>query len=1176
MNLPLAAGLQQRTDDRARPQPYLDICRDVQFDEIGGIQTRLPYLAMNNTIFGGGTLSNCRRLAVVNGELCVFTDTQFYSWNAQLATWVLRGTHMAAMIDTAQRFARATDQFFTDRAELNGTVVYAWFEPDGSLLGGAVYAAAMDKVTESVLVTSTLVTPSSGSSFSVRLVALATKILMLTEVGGANRTLEVRAIDPAAPLTGIQSVATTILASGVSGGTGYDVVRVLGADQAVGAAIRATTTSYSVFTVTAGLVVAASTKARTADGRIAVASRPSAGAQTHIFRTVSGTTQVLGDVVTTSTLADVATGQVIGTYTANPNHLTACYRSAQTAGHFVCRAFWTANEFSANTPETKSNTVDDAGTIGTQATFANGLGIASRAFDYSGSVYVNTMFALNSLASTAVGASLQNTYFLYREDGSLIGKALAGVASGYENVGVRPGVDLTGPAIYSWAGARRRTLEATSGTALPEAGGNSYGSRTLTDITITFDTNAARRTAQIGRTGYITGAEVLQYDGVRLVECGFNTFAYSFAPADAGVTGGGAAMAAGTYAYKPTFSYTNAQGEKERSTTAAIATVAIAAGASSMSAASADSGPLFTTRKTSPAPAFEVWRTVVDPPPGDPPFYRVSSQDPSATTNPNRYLLSSSPVPAFTDELADTAILSREQNPEGGDVLEVLAPPPATIIIATEARLFLAGVAGDPDRVWPSRERGDGEIASFHDSLPIDIPGPGGDITAIWFQDEILYVARETALYALPGRGRDNQGQGSGYGPARIVSADIGAISQESVVLTPHGTLFQSRKGWQLLDRSGSAVLYVGGAVFDFETETVLATSIAETQHHVRILTNQRVILWAYPREGAAGGSYPQQMAAGGQWGEWTNGDGVHACMWQGSHVILTATGPKIQQTSYSALTYGLDVEETWIKLADLQGAARVRKIQPLGEYRSAFLLRMRVAYNYDPTYVDDVVWTPTPAVVGGALQMAHGPKRPACQAIKVRITAVTDAVRARLLTASMSPTVPTSGAAWTSTWTAASALPGEAGNALTMTVSAIAFTAVEAPGLPLEMPFDLISETGAVIVNDNATWSPASSSWVAAPNNIGVLVAGSLTVSDLEAVIAATTTLATLTAPDASPTKTVDTATLLALAQVSTGAFAGGVYGAPTGEALKLTGLALDVGIEGGLYRRLAREQAV
>jgi len=32
---------------------------------------------MINAIFGGGTLSNCRRLDVVNGELCVFTDTAF-------------------------------------------------------------------------------------------------------------------------------------------------------------------------------------------------------------------------------------------------------------------------------------------------------------------------------------------------------------------------------------------------------------------------------------------------------------------------------------------------------------------------------------------------------------------------------------------------------------------------------------------------------------------------------------------------------------------------------------------------------------------------------------------------------------------------------------------------------------------------------------------------------------------------------------------------------------------------------------------------------------------------------------------------------------------------------------------------------------------------------------------
>lgn len=1135
MNLPLAAGLQQRTDDRARPQPYLDICHDAQFDEIGGTQTRLPYLAMSNNIFGGGTLSNCRRLAVVNGELVLFTNDSLYSWNVQQSAWVLRGTHLAVAVAETPVFATTGDQIDGDRAELSGTVVYAWSE------GGIMFAAAVDKASGSVL---TSPVSQIGSSSRPRLVTLATKILLFFEVGTA---LKVLAIDPASPATALTGgPLVTVLAAGTFN-LYYDVVRAGTQDLVVGACRRVTTTSYTAFTVTPALTVTTSTKARTADGPLAVSAIPD-GTQTQVVR--ANGTNIQGDLLTTSTLADVFTAQAVGTAAGTPvNQIAAAHRSVQNGGAYRCYAFWSAQESASSASwVSKFNFVDNANTLGTQANFIRHLAPASRAFDYAGSIYVWLTFAgattFNGTGSFSVpNIALQNTYFLYRDDTFLVAKSIAGQGGGFAaSTGRLPGVALTSASTgFSWCGTKRRRIEVANE-------GRNFAAREPVDVVFTFDTNEARRAAVLGQTLYIAAGELLQYDGTRLTEVGFHIYPWVLSMIDSAL---GGAVAVGPYAYKSTWRCPNARGETERSTTATIGLVTVTGNSVTVPTIA----PLTVTHKTTVPPAVEFWRTIINPTP-EFPFYLVTSNDPAALTNPNRYepndpTLSS--LPQLTDLLSDASIAVLETNPENGGALENLSPPPAAIIVATDTRLFLAGVAGDPDRVWYSRERNDGEVASFHDVLTIDIPRQGGAITAIWFQDETLYVARQSALYVVPGRGLDNAGGGAGFGPARVISADIGVISQESVVLTPHGTLFQSKKGWQLLDRSGSAVLYVGGAIFDYETETVLATSIAETQHHVRILTNQRVILWAYPREGGAGGSYPQQMAAGGQWGDWTVSDGVHACMWQGQHVILTATGPKVQQATYSNLTYGLDVEETWIKVADLQGAARCRRVQPLGEARSEFLLRMRLAYNYDPTYVDDVVWS----LASGTLQVSHGPQRPACEAIKVRLTAVAELARAHLLTAAaLSPVVGTSGTAWTATWNATSAFPGELGNALSMSIS---------------------FESGAnlVDVRDHFGWQPSLSAWLPVIGRIGVRVrctAGTLTVAALETAIAAGTALATLAAADATPTKTIDIATMAG--QSATGAFSAGTFTAPTGEAMKLTGLALDVGIEGGLYRRLAAAQ--
>jgi hypothetical protein len=51
------------------------------------------------------------------------------------------------------------------------------------------------------------------------------------------------------------------------------------------------------------------------------------------------------------------------------------------------------------------------------------------------------------------------------------------------------------------------------------------------------------------------------------------------------------------------------------------------------------------------------------------------------------------------------------------------------------------------------------------------------------------------------------------------------------------------------------------------------------------------------------------------------------------------------------------------------------------------------VAYNYNetsagPVWVDDKAWTVSPTTVNGPLQVEHGPSRPKCEAIKIRITA--------------------------------------------------------------------------------------------------------------------------------------------------------------------------------------------
>ncbi|MBZ4251947.1 hypothetical protein LAJ57_13670, partial [Streptococcus pneumoniae] len=80
----------------------------------------------------------------------------------------------------------------------------------------------------------------------------------------------------------------------------------------------------------------------------------------------------------------------------------------------------------------------------------------------------------------------------------------------------------------------------------------------------------------------------------------------------------------------------------------------------------------------------------------------VTGKDPSTVAGSNCFVFNVDDavgmIPTFTDEFSDATAKTKENNPENGGYLENIAPPPASIILASSDRLFLAGVAGDPHR----------------------------------------------------------------------------------------------------------------------------------------------------------------------------------------------------------------------------------------------------------------------------------------------------------------------------------------------------------------------------------------------------------------------------------------------------------------------------------------------
>ncbi|HEY1554788.1 MAG TPA: hypothetical protein VGF94_08140 [Kofleriaceae bacterium] len=980
LQIPFSAGLNTKQDPRALEAPELEVLRDAQFDSLDAVSTRFPYLSIGTDILGGGTLANVRRIYECNGELVCFTIDSIYSWDARDSAWVLRGTCLAVAPTEATRFATTDDQINADRAELAGTMFFAWSN------GSAIFVAAMDKTTGAVI-GGPLLRTSSGTR--PRLVALQTKVALVFDSGGA---LEVQVLDPANAGSGLLTGALSLIVAAGTFNSYYDVAQVPGTDSLIGACRNTTMTTHTVFTVAwtgSTWNVSTLSKARTCDGPIAVAPDPDAA---HVQIARANGSNIQGDLLTLG-LGDTFTAQAIGTVATSGavNQIAACFRSTQVGGHWRCMVFWSANENTANTSgfAIETNWVDDGNNLGAKSTFLPWCGLGSRAFTYNGFVYVWAAFGQTSglgsgAADTSSSGQFQNAYYLMRDDGFLAAKAVYNRGGGLApSIGHLPGVQLTaGSTTFSWCAAIRRITELGQGTTPGAQTQNmGYAMRAPQEVNITFDSNDARRAVRLGNTLYIAGGEILQYDGVQLVEVGFHVYPWFF---DA-VIGGGSLLPNGLYAYKSTLDYENAQGEIDRSTTATVANATMVGGPNGFIVETV-STPL--THKGA-APPVRIWRTAVNPS-ADAPFYLVTNLNPTLTSGANRYLPNAPTAigfnPTVTDNDSDAVATVNEASPENGAELANLSPPAASIIAASVDRLFLGGVSGQPDTIWYSKQRDAGEVAAFNDELTVDLPPAGGAMTGIAFhpQTQTLIGFRRRAIYQLPGQGFDNTGEGSNYGPAIALSTDVGAVNPDAIAVAPFGVMFQTDKGWYKLD-GGLNLSYIGDKVSAFDSDTVLAMRVVESRHQVRVVTNARVLVYDY---------------LVGQWAEWTIATGVHTTSWNGSFVYLdSSSGPMIEATDYSSgVTYGMDVETAWIKPAGPQGRAVVRMLQAFGEYRSSHSLRIRVAIDYlqsggvgggAPVWIDDVIWPESPPVVGSVEQVRHGPSKKRCQSMKVRITAV-------------------------------------------------------------------------------------------------------------------------------------------------------------------------------------------
>lgn len=980
--IPFSAGLLTRGDKRAKDEPSVENLINAEFDDTGGLRVRFPFDVTTNTITGGGTLANARKLARRNDELLCFTDTGLYVWVPATSSWTYRGDHLAVMTDEQTVFSQTDDQFCCDRAELNGQVVYVW-----QAATGAIHLGVLDKKDGAVIQQPTVINGTIGVVVTPRLVALSNcVILFLFFHHSASHNLIAYKIT----LAPYAITAPTTLAAGVVAGF-YDVCRVPGQDR-IYAAIDRGSGAYTIASVDSSLATASVTSSMTVapDTHIAIAITPDT---LHCAIVIAGGT-VKADIWTvpgsgvpsSKTSAGVTLGSN-GTGTTS-SQVTAAFRLVTDGGFYRCYAFWTLDETDTTIIQHYTNWIDTSGATGTFSLpgvggFVYGLGIGARAFARDSHVYLIGTFAGLSFAGadpTGTHSELQNTYYLYRDDAFLIGKGVWGEGAGFHQPGWLPNVTVDHDDANSFVVMEgiRRIVGVGPNTGIPSYGPPKvYAERAPREVAFTFDDNRARRSVQLGSTLYVTGSIVLQYDGAALTEVGFCVYPWLI-NATPSVTAG--LPAAGGYSYKATERWNNAAGEIDRSTTATVSNVTSPGSVK----IAVEPAYLYITRKT--GVAIEIWRTEVNPPPGAP-FFLVTSQDPSTAGADNGYLPNDPTNPlvaVFLDNELDATIAVSQANPQNDGTIEPTEPPGASIIMTDAQRIYLAGVPGSPNTVFYSKTHQAGFVVAFNDFLSFDVPAEGGAIVALDYLDGGLIVWCETATYQFTGPGYSDAGTGGNFSLARTLSTELGATSQEALNFANEGWYVKTQRGWHLLDK-GLNYNYIGAGPYRYDDEDVLAAISIPKNHQLRIVTPSRVLVL-------------DTLAK--QWAEWTIGNGLDMLIdSDGACQYLTPTGPRKQITTWDGyagtddqLTF-FEVETQWIKPdGRQQGRYVVDYVQLLGEYRSSCQFLVQIAKDYEytapgvPKWHTAKAWTPTPAISGNALSVRTSPIRKRCASIKVRI----------------------------------------------------------------------------------------------------------------------------------------------------------------------------------------------
>lgn len=369
-------------------------------------------------------------------------------------------------------------------------------------------------------------------------------------------------------------------------------------------------------------------------------------------------------------------------------------------------------------------------------------------------------------------------------------------------------------------------------------------------------------------------------------------------------------------------------------------------------------------------------------------FYRVVSGE--TTTLPSAASL------VVVDNCADSQLGAPLYTQPGipGAALVKVAPPGLSCLV-THADRLVGAVGKD---VWFSGQFIPGEGPWFSDLFQFNV-GTTGDVTALASMDGALFVFKRDSIYVVDGQGPADNGAGE-FSPPQLVSSEVGGISQDSIVVTPDGIVFQSLRGLELMTRARQIAPFFGNPVVGLITAWPIVTSAVLDQAECEVtFTCTRAVdptlgislTWNYdfgvwtsglPSDGTTDGiAVPSAI----MWGQNTGTTPIRTWLDTAGVVYQESTSTHLDNTRWVTTV----LETPWLKGAGVAGLQLASSAVLQAQSLSAHDLTVEVAYDYSPTYTDTHVWT---AAEIAALTTANEALQfdlvsPECTTFRVRMT---------------------------------------------------------------------------------------------------------------------------------------------------------------------------------------------